>query len=93
MSSNTTDAGFEAWAQDYYRGLQRDIAKGAWDAATAAERVRCAVEVRNESELPDEMPDEMFEYMTRGRDEMSEALRAVVRETKLGILSRIEVNE
>ena len=59
------------------------------EAATAAERERCAGEVRNEVELPDEMPDEMFEYMTLGRTEMTEALRAVVRATKLAILERI----
>jgi hypothetical protein len=60
-----------------------------WNAAAAAERERCAGEVRNEVELPGEMPDEMFEYMTLGRTEMTEALRAVVRATKLSILERI----
>lgn len=33
-------AAFEAWAQDYYHGTQRDIALAAWQAATAAERER-----------------------------------------------------
>ena len=61
----------------------------AWQAATLAERERCAAEVKKEPELDDEMPDEMFEYMTRGRAEMTEALRAVVRATKGEILDRV----
>ena len=38
----TESEAFKAWAQDYYYGLQRDIALGAWQAAIAHERERCA---------------------------------------------------
>ena len=82
---------FEAWATDWFTRAPKlnPTPIEVWQAATAAERERCAGEVRNEVELPDEMPDEMFEYMTLGRTEMTEALRAVVRATKLAILERI----
>ena len=38
----TESEAFKAWAKDYFAGPQRDIACLAWQAATAAERERCA---------------------------------------------------
>lgn len=42
-----------------------------------------------EPELPDDMPDEMWDACRKDRDTMQEALRVVVRLTKEGITNRL----
>jgi len=62
--------------------------EGQMRAAIAAERERWRSAVNDEQELPGPMPGPMLEYMTRGESEMTEAMRATVRETKRSILER-----
>lgn len=63
------------------------------DIDTEHERVFTESEVRAsamaEPELPDEMPDEMWEACKSDRATMQEALRVVVRLTRDGILGRL----
>lgn len=47
------------------------------------------VAVDSEPELPGDMPDEMWNAIRNDRDVMAEALRIAVRQTKSGILKRI----
>ncbi len=46
--------------------------------------------INDEPELPGKMPDEMFEAISGDRDATEEALRICVRQTKAGILKRLE---
>lgn len=57
--------------------------------ATRRERERCCEAVREEPELPGDMPDEMWDAIRNDRDAMAAALRITVQQTKQGILSRI----
>jgi len=62
--------------------------EGQMRAAIAAERERWRSAVNDEPELPGPMPRQMLEYMTSGESEMTEAMRAAVREIKRSILER-----
>lgn len=57
------------------------------DRDKLVERIYKAVD--DEPELPDEMPDAIWEACRSDRDTMQEALRVVVRLTKEGICSRL----
>ncbi len=52
---------------------------------------RCIQVVKDEPELPDEMPDEMFAAMCRDKKVATEAMRILVRETKGSIIKQLEV--
>jgi uncharacterized protein YjgD (DUF1641 family) len=45
--------------------------------------------IRDEPELPDEMPDEIFEKVRNDKDALTRLFRTTVRETKRGILIRL----
>ena len=49
-------------------------------------KLRCAID--SEPELPDSMPDEIWEKVKNDRDALTELLRITVRKTKEGILTR-----
>lgn len=51
----------------------------------------CIQTVKDEPELPDEMPDEMFAAICRDKKIATEAMRILVRETKESIAKRLEV--
>lgn len=57
--------------------------------ATRIERERCLQAVKDEPELPGDMPDEMWATIAGDRDAITEALRVAVRQTKAGIRERI----
>ena len=54
-----------------------------------AERVRAAINA--EPELPGDMPDEMWEAIRNDRQAAVECMRILVRQTKLGILKRLNL--
>lgn len=51
----------------------------------------CIQAVKDEPELPDEMPDEMFTAICKDKKIATEAMRILVRETKESIVRRLEV--
>lgn len=57
--------------------------------ATRIERERCLQAVKDEPELPGEMPDAMWNKIAGDRDAITEALRIAVKQTKRGIRDRI----
>ena len=57
--------------------------------ATRIERERCLRAVKDEPELPEEMPDEIWAAIDGDRDAVAEAMRIVARQTKAGIRERI----
>tara|TARA_R110000868_G_scaffold90375_1_gene251010 strand:+ start:155 stop:469 length:315 start_codon:yes stop_codon:yes gene_type:complete len=75
-------------AEDVVTPMMAEILSFA-DAVRGAERERCEQAVRDEPELPGEMPQAMFDTVQHDKDACAEALRILVRLTKQGILERI----
>ena len=69
---------------------QRLFISQTWQLKQRAEKRVAELEkaINDEPELPDDMPDEMWEAIRNDRDAMAEALRIVVRLTKSGILAK-----
>ena len=57
--------------------------------ATKNERDRCLKAVADESEVPGNMPDEMWHAIRDDRDAMENVIRIAVQQTKAGIRDRI----
>ena len=55
----------------------------------SCEQARAAIEA--EPELPGEMPDEMWQAISKDKDAAAECLRIVVRQTKAGIIQRLNL--
>lgn len=73
-------------------GAERKLrAESSFAAPTGldAEQVRAAVMA--EPELPGDMPDEMWEALSKDKESAAECLRIVVRQTKSGILQRLNL--
>lgn len=86
----------EAYAENGCPVILMPVAKHLLSIAERLKRQRneavkaCKLAVYEESELPGEMPDEMWEAIKNDRDAVMHALRLAVRQTKEGIISRID---
>ena len=80
-----------AWDPNYkrWKAAQSGTPQGASELKAMLERTAVLKPVDDEPELPDDMPDEMWEAIAGDRDAMAEAMRIAVRQTKDGIRKRI----
>lgn len=62
-------------------------------SATLRERQRCIASVEAEPELDGPMPDSVWDLINSNKEAAAEVLRAAVRATKNGIISRINLDK
>lgn len=76
-----------------YRPTSRPLIESAkadsMQRVVSCEQARAAIEA--EPELPGEMPDEIWQAMSKDKDAAAECLRIVVRQTKAGIIQRLNL--
>ena len=62
------------------------------DPIVTVERNRCIQAVKDEPEMPDEMPDAVWDVISTDKDAAQELFRIAIRQTKTGIINRINRN-
>lgn len=87
----TSKEAYQEWLKQHPDfGVSRD--EFVWQAAWDAKEKQDLACVEAEPELPGDMPDDVWELyrQLKGREEVAEMLRIVVRGTKRCIVERIE---